>query len=809
MKHAQLLLRWSWRDLRAHWAKVIAIALVIAIGTGGYTGLTSNANWRRASYEASYASLDMYDVRVALATGSATERGSLAAAIGTIEHADWIEAVEERLVVPTQLDADTADGAVLVRGEMTGSDFSDGGPHVNGYHAFTGRLLDETDAGEPVVMLDRSFAAFHELEPTGTIEIAGGRSLAYASQATTPEYYAVAPEGELFLSAATFAGVFTTLETAQALSGMDNQVNEAVLTLVSEADRDLVVAEVERTLEDLEVGTQVTTRDDNAAYQTLTKDVENDQQMFNALAFLLFAGAVMAAFILIHRLAQQQRREIGVSMALGVSPRQIAARPLLVSAQIALLGVVLGVGVGVLIGLGFQSLLVDLIPLPIWDTSFQTGLFATVAVVGFLIPFLATGIPVWRAVRVAPVEAIKPTHLSTHEVKGTRRTHRHLNTFSLMPWRNLRRSRWRTGFTILAIAFVLTVLVAFLGVLDSFNAALDTAASEDAGSTPDRLVVGLDSFYPTSADELAAIGAASTVAAAEPSLRLGGAVSSDGAKFDILIDLIDLESEIWTPTLVEGNIDGTPGLVLAEKAAADLGAGVGDTITLRHPVRTGAFAFSFTETAMPILAVHPHPIRTFAYMDVAHADLMGLPEIVNMVQVAPESGASDSSVQRELFDLDGVASVQSVAATTETVKDQMGAFIGIIQMMAFVILFMALLIAFLTASISLDARAREHATMAAFGVRNRTMMRMAMTESFIIGVAATLLGVAGGIAAVWWMTSELFSSTLPEFGMEVVLAPATVAITMILGIGAVTIAPLFTVRRLRRMDVPGTLRLVE
>jgi putative ABC transport system permease protein len=590
---------------------------------------------------------------------------------------------------------------------------------------------------------------------------------------------------------------------------MENQVNEAVLTLVSGADRDLVVTEVGRTLTDLGVGTQVTTRDDNAAYQTLTTDVENDQQMFNALAFLLFAGAVVAAFILIHRLAQQQRREIGVSMALGVSPRQIAARPLLVSAQIALLGVALGVGVGVLIGLGFQSLLVDLIPLPIWDTSFQAGLFATVAVVGFLIPFLATGIPVWRAVRVAPVEAIKPTHLSTREVEGKRRTHRHLNTFSLMPWRNLRRSRWRTGFTVLAIAFVLTVLVAFLGVLDSFNAALDTAASEDAGTTPDRLVAGLDSFYPTSADEVAAIGAASTVAAAEPSLRLGGTVSSDGAEFDVLIDLVDLESKIWTPTVVEGNIDGTPGLVLAEKAAADLGAGVGDTITLRHPVRTGPVAFSFTETAMPILAVHPHPIRTFAYMDVAHADVMGLPGIVNMVQVAPDSSASAASVQRELFDLDGVASVQSVAATTETVKDQMGAFIGLIQMMAFIILFMALLIAFLTASISLDARAREHATMAAFGVKTRTMMRMAMTESFIIGVAATLLGVAGGIAAVWWMTSELFSSTLPEFGMTVVLTPGTVVLTMILGIGAVAIAPLFTVRRLRRMDVPGTLRLVE
>ena len=43
MGRLALLLRWSWRDLRSHWAKVVAIALVIAIGTGGYAGLTSTA----------------------------------------------------------------------------------------------------------------------------------------------------------------------------------------------------------------------------------------------------------------------------------------------------------------------------------------------------------------------------------------------------------------------------------------------------------------------------------------------------------------------------------------------------------------------------------------------------------------------------------------------------------------------------------------------------------------------------------------------------------------------------------------------
>ena len=34
-----LWLRWSWRDLRARWLQVVAIALIIALGTGVFAGL--------------------------------------------------------------------------------------------------------------------------------------------------------------------------------------------------------------------------------------------------------------------------------------------------------------------------------------------------------------------------------------------------------------------------------------------------------------------------------------------------------------------------------------------------------------------------------------------------------------------------------------------------------------------------------------------------------------------------------------------------------------------------------------------------
>jgi putative ABC transport system permease protein len=41
------------------------------------------------------------------------------------------------------------------------------------------------------------------------------------------------------------------------------------------------------------------------------------------------------------------------------------------------------------------------------------------------------------------------------------------------------------------------------------------------------------------------------------------------------------------------------------------------------------------------------------------------------------------------------------------------------------------------------------------------------------------------------------------------VSAGTVLTAVVLGVVAVALAPLLTVRRLRRMDIPGTLRVVE
>ena len=84
-----------------------------------------------------------------------------------------------------------------------------------------------------------------------------------------------------------------------------------------------------------------------------------------------------------------------------------------------------------------------------------------------------------------------------------------------------------------------------------------------------------------------------------------------------------------------------------------------------------------------------------------------------------------------------------------------------------------------------------------------------MTENLVIGILATSLGVAGGLGLIWWMLNSLLGDTMPDFAAVMSLEPATLVTAAVLGVAVVAVAPVFTLRRMRRMDLPGTLRLME
>ncbi len=804
-------LKWSWRDLRSRWVQAVAIAIVIAVGTGLFSGLRSMNIWRGLSNDASYAVANTFDLRVSLSAGGFADRGALLDALAEAAPSG-VAVAEERLILPTQVSIDReGEDSILVPGRLVGVDVADGGPHVNSLYAALGRNLQAADAGADVVALEHNFARFYDLPASGAAALAGGAEVEYVGQSLAPEYFfVITPEGGI-LGHANFAAVFASIETAQRLSGMEGKVNDLVLTLAPDADEDALFDALDERFSTL--GGTVSRRLDDPSIRLMIEDVEGDEQFNTVLAIAIFGGAVFAAFNLISRIVDSQRREIGVSMALGVPPALVALRPLLFSAQVALLGVIFGVGMGIVVAELLGGYLSNFLPLPAWRTPFQPGLFTIAALIGFLAPFLATAIPVWTGVRVAPIDAVRTGHLADR--KGG--MPRLLAAVSIpggaamqIPFRNVARAPRRTLLTALAIGAIVAVMVTLMGMLNSFLTAVERIGSETAGGSPDRVEAALDTLYPVDSPTIAALLAEPAAVDAEAVLRLGGALESNGESFDVIAQFMDFDSPIWRPTIIEGGLDGSkPGVVIAWKAANDLDVGPGDTISLRHPAFGLDGTLSIAESGLETLGVHAHPMRVGVYIDCAHCAELGIPPLANVVQARPAAGATVEELKRAMFAKPGVASVQRATAFSDVFRDQFEQYTGLLGFMLAFVAALALLIAYNTASINADERRREHATMFAYGLTPRTVIGMLALESAVLGIIATAVGLVFGYALLQWVVSVLMPNAFPELGISIVFDTVGLATVIGLSVAVVAAAPLLTVFRLRRMDIPSTLRVME
>ncbi|MFE3998668.1 ABC transporter permease [Nocardioides sp. YIM B13467] len=801
----QLWVRWSWRDLRRRWLLVTALALVIAVGTGVYAGLGATSAWRIQSNDRSYSSLRMHDLRVELPDGGFVAGGTLERAAAGIEDASSIETAVERLVVPTLVDASTANDELIVPGEVVGMET--GTSRVDGLYVTHGRGLRAGDEEEGVAVLESKFADEHELPTRGRLLVSAETPVEYVGTGYTPEYFQVTGRSGMVLGETGFAVVFMPLAAAQKVNGRPDQVNDLVARLRPGADEERVRDQLTAAVEPY--GGTVTTRAEDPVHRALYEDARNDQTTWNVFAFLILFGAAFAAFNLVTRMIEAQRREIGVGMALGVSPWVLAIRPMLVGLQISILGVVAGIGVGWLTGIAMGEVMADLLPLPIWETPFQAGRFAEGAAFGLAIPVLATVVPIVQALRMAPVDAIRSGAYGSARSGGrllrlVTKARLPGRTYVSMSLRNVLRAPRRSLLTMLGVAAAMTSLVAVLGLLDTFNAAGDANAAELERSSPERLVVTLDTFHPTGSDLPRAVTETDGVAESQAQLAVPATLRHGDGDLEAVVQVVDFANEIWTPTLVS---DSGPdhGIVLSEKAADDLGVAPGDMLAVRHPVlsQTG---LRIVTSQIPVRALHPDPWRTFAYLDTEGATRFGLAGAVNQIVVVPDGDADQ--VTRSLFRLQGVTSVEPASSFAEVLDNALGQFTGILSIIEVATLLLAMLIAFNSASISADERAREHATMYAFGVPTRLVMAMAVVESAVIGLLGTLVGLAGGYVALSYVVSG-FDDVTPELLVVPTLSTVTVLSTLALGVLVVAVAPAFGVRRERRMDIPATLRVVE
>ena len=804
---AQLWIRWAVRDARRHRLQVLSIALLLALGVGMYAAMSSMSVWRVDSADASFAALRMHDLRVSLAEGSTAPEGALRSALAGSAARGDVTAAAERLVLSTQVDASTGGRTIIVPGRIVGTP---AGADVDTLDFRTGR-----PPNDGAVALEHNFARHYDLPDSGWLTLAGGRRVRYTGQALAPEYFIVTAPGADFGAESAFAVVFASLPTAQALTGEPGRVNQLVLRLRPGANAAAVEAQLARALERALPGTgfTFTGHDQEPAHRLIYKDAEGDQEMLDIFAFLLLGAAAFAAFNLISRTVEAQRREIGIGMALGVEPRALARRPFLLAGQIAFAGVALGIPVGLAADAWLAGVMDQFFPLPVVRASFQSDLYVRGAALGVALPLLAAALPVWRALRVTPIEAIRVGARAARSsglawlAKGIRMPG---GSLANLPLRNVLRTPRRTVMTVLGIGAVVTIVIALSGVMDSFDDTLAASRNEALAGAEQRMTVDLTSPQPAGSEDIQRVAHAKTVGATQTSLRVASTLISGRNRVDVALEAISDRRPLWHPTFDAGTLPSQkPGLVIARRAAQELDLAPGDRVAVRYPVPTGPRTFRFVRSTLPVTGIHTSPLRFVAYANAAAARDLGLSGLVNRISVVPAPGHDADDVKAELLRLPAVAAVQGAAATTDAVDNRLEQFNEILLITVVIAGAMALLIAFNATAINADERAREHATMFACGVTVARVVRGSVVEDLIIGALGTAVGLAAGHGVLSWIVNENMPETMPDIGTLIAVAPLTYALAAAAGTLVVAAAPLLTLRRLRATDIPATLRVME
>ena len=118
------------------------------------------------------------------------------------------------------------------------------------------------------------------------------------------------------------------------------------------------------------------------------------------LSALALALASLGVYAIVSESVIERTREIGVRVAVGARPRQIAGLVLRDSLALTTAGIVIGLAVAVAAGRLLTGLLYEVQPA---DPLTLTGMAALFAIVSTS----ATLLPVWRAVRINPLEALR------------------------------------------------------------------------------------------------------------------------------------------------------------------------------------------------------------------------------------------------------------------------------------------------------------------------------------------------------------------------------------------------------------------
>jgi putative ABC transport system permease protein len=248
---------------------------------------------------------------------------------------------------------------------------------------------------------------------------------------------------------------------------------------------------------------------------------------------------------------------------------------------------------------------------------------------------------------------------------------------------------------------------------------------------------------------------------------------------------VEFKGALWT--VVDGKFPNGPDEVALDEASAENGGyKVGDTVKVAAQAGTRSFTLagiaSYGDVRSPGGA-------TFALFDVdTAAEFLGRPGYVDAVLVVGDGTRTDEQLATDIdaiFDPASKVETLTGAEITKETQDDIGqalSFFGIIlSTFSAIALGVGSFVIYNVFSISAAQRQRENALLRAIGASRRQISSAMLTESVVVGVVGSLLGVLGGIGLSSGLTALLQALDIDIPSSGLVVKGSMVGSTVLIG----------------------------
>jgi len=593
---------------------------------------------------------------------------------------------------------------------------------------------------------------------------------------TAEGIYSIRDNSTIMPNYSIFSLAFTDIASLQRLTGK-NYYNEILFDLKDEVEFEDVKNDIKREIENYGL-INLYPQDDQVSDTMIDGEIDEQRSLMIVMPVIFLSVAILVMGIMVKRIIEQQRMQIGILKSFGYSDFQVGFH---YASYCLIIGLIGGI-IGCVFGVGFGHIMLStykvFFNMEFINNHSQTQLFVMGIVLSSTFSVAAGVNAATKAVKIMPSEAMRqeaPKSAKKMFFEALPVFNMVFNSRGKMSVRNISRNKKRSFFIILGIALAFAISVLPWSLLEL----MDKMIFDRYRYTEKYdIKIFLNGFTSKSGGENA-LNLMSKIQYKQGILEVPVTLEYQGVKEDTVT--IGLQQDGRLYTVVD----------------------VGDYISLKSPYSK----YKEDKHYIKVGKIIKQSIGMNGYLDITYlSNILGYEDMCNSILLKVEDENYIYDLREKFQDLEKIVSIQSKLENMNQIRQRMETMYSMIYFMAIIAAAMTFAIVYNTFVVVLLERQREISTLMVLGMKEKDVLSIISLEQNITSIIGVILGLPIAKLFIIIMSKTIITDT---FTMPTDMSLNSVLIALILLVISAVSAQLLASRKLNNIEIVDVLKSGE